>query len=182
MLIFVFVAIFIAGLMIGRTPEYLGKKIEGPDVKLASLVVLTTAFCVLIPAAAASITAWGTASLNNAGPHGFSEVLYAFASATGNNGSAFAGLNANVLWYDTIMGMVILFGRFFMMIPILALAGRLVVKHPLPMGPGSFPVTGGTFVVLLVSVVLIVGALTFFPALSLGPIVEHFLMHGGKVY
>jgi K+-transporting ATPase ATPase A chain len=182
MLIFVFVAIFIAGLMVGRTPEYLGKKIEASDVKLASLVCLTTAFAVLVPAAAASVTQWGNASLNNSGPHGFSEMLYAFSSSTGNNGSAFAGLNANVPWYDSVMGIVILIGRFFMIIPVLALAGRLVIKRPAPMGAGSFPVTGMTFVLLLVSVVLIVGALTFFPALALGPIVEHFLMKAHAVF
>jgi K+-transporting ATPase ATPase A chain len=181
MLVFVFVAIFIAGLMVGRTPEYLGKKIEGSDVKLASLVCLTTAFAVLVPSAAASITQWGNNSLNNAGPHGFSEMLYAFSSATGNNGSAFAGLNANVPWYDTVMGFVILVGRFFMMIPVIALAGRLVVKHPLAQSAGSFPVTGGTFVILLVCIVLIVGALTFFPALALGPIVEQFMMRSTSV-
>ena len=183
MLIFVFVAIFIAGLMVGRTPEYLGKKIDAGDVKLASLVVLTTAFAVLVPAAVASVTDWGKAGLNNGGPHGFSEVLYAFSSATGNNGSAFAGLTANPtsgafagdFKWDTALGLVILVGRFFMMIPVLALAGRLVGKRPVPQGVGSFPVTGVTFVVLLISTVLIVGALTFFPALALGPIVEHFL-------
>jgi K+-transporting ATPase ATPase A chain len=183
MLVFVFVAIFIAGLMIGRTPEYLGKKIEGTDVKLASLVCLTTAFAVLVPTAAAVVTAWGNSSLNNAGPHGFSEALYAFSSSTGNNGSAFAGLNANVAWYNTLMGFVILIGRFFMMIPVLALAGRLVQKRPVATSKaGSFPVTGPTFVFLLVSVVLIIGALTFFPALALGPIVEHFLMHAHQLF
>jgi K+-transporting ATPase ATPase A chain len=135
-----------------------------------------------VPAAVASVTTWGNASLNNGGPHGFSEILYAFSSATGNNGSAFAGLNANVPWYDTVMGFVILIGRYFMLIPVLALAGRLVAKRPVPAGPGSFPVVGGTFVVLLASVVMIVGALTFFPALAIGPIVEHFLMYAGKVY
>ncbi|MGD1276242.1 MAG: potassium-transporting ATPase subunit KdpA [Tepidisphaeraceae bacterium] len=181
MLVFVFVAIFIAGLMVGRTPEYLGKKIEASDVKLASLVVLTTAFAVLVPTAAAVVTQWGTNSMNNGGPHGLSEVLYCFSEGSGNNGSAFAGLNANVPWYDTLLGIVILVGRYIMMIPVIALAGRLVTKHPMAQTAGSFPVTGTTFVVLLVCVVLIVGALTFFPALALGPIVEHFMMHSSKL-
>ena len=181
MLVFVFVAIFIAGLMVGRTPEYLGKKIEASDVKLSSLVVLTTAFAVLIPTAWAVVTQWGTGSMNNGGPHGLSEVLYTFSEGCGNNGSAFAGYNANVPQVDTILGIVILVGRYIMMIPVLALAGRLVKKHPIAQTAGSFPVTGGTFVVLLICVVVIVGALTFFPALALGPIVEHFMMHSSNL-
>ncbi len=190
MLIFVFVAIFLAGLMIGRTPEYLGKKIDAGDVKLASLMVLVTALGMLIPTAAAVINAggfdfgtggqWGTIGMNNAGPHGLSEVLYCFSEGTGNNGSAFAGLTMNPV-SNTILGFVILFGRYFPMIAVLALAGRLVRKKVAPIGPGNFPVSGGTFIVLLISTVLIVGALTFFPALALGPIVEHFLMHAPHV-
>jgi K+-transporting ATPase ATPase A chain len=191
MLVFVFVAIFIAGLMIGRTPEYLGKKIESYDVKLASLMVLVTAFGVLVPTAWASISAWGTAGLNNGGPHGLGEMLYAFSSGTGNNGSAFAGLTcapspaagqlvADRHW-DTILGIVILFGRFFMIIPVLALAGSLVKKKATIANVGSFPVTGPTFVFLLIGTVIIVGALTFFPVLSLSPVVEHFLMTGSKI-
>jgi K+-transporting ATPase ATPase A chain len=176
MLVFVFVAIFIAGLMVGRTPEYLGKKIEGRDVKLASLVVLVTAFGVLTPTAWASVSEWGQAGLNNNGPHGLGEILYYFSSATGNNGSAFAGLTTNTPWYNTLGGLVILFGRFFIIVPVLALAGSLVQKKAQVLGTGGFPVTGPTFIILLVSTVLIIGALTFFPVLALSPIVEHFLM------
>ena len=184
MLVFVFVAIFIAGLMVGRTPEYLGKKIDSHDVKLASLMILVTAFGVLVPTAWASISDWGTAGLNNNGPHGLGEMLYAFSSGTGNNGSAFAGLtcapaNGDRHW-DTILGFVILFGRFFMIIPVMALAGSLVKKKAVPAGLGSFPVTGPTFVGLLAATVIIVGALTFVPVLSLSPIIEHFLMTGSK--
>ena len=181
MLVFVFVAIFIAGLMVGRTPEYLGKKIESRDVKLASLVVLVTAFGVLCPTAWASVSDWGQAGLNNNGPHGLGELLYYFSSATGNNGSAFAGLTTNTPWLNTLGGIVILFGRFFIIIPVLALAGALVEKKSVAVGAGSFPVTGVTFVVLLVSTVLIIGALTFFPVLALSPIVEHFLMHSATM-
>jgi K+-transporting ATPase ATPase A chain len=191
MLVFVFVAIFIAGLMIGRTPEYLGKKIESYDVKLASLMVLVTAFGVLVPTAWAAISDWGIAGLNNNGPHGLGEILYAFSSGTGNNGSAFAGLTcapspaAGQLvgdrHWDTILGVVILFGRFFMIIPVMALAGSLVKKKATPANAGSFPVTGGTFVFLLIGTVIIVGALTFFPVLSLSPVVEHYLMTGSKI-
>ena len=180
MLVFVFVAIFIAGLMIGRTPEYLGKKIAAHDVKLASLVVLVTCFCALAPTAWASISDWGMAGLNNNGPHGLGEILYYFSSGTGNNGSAFAGLTTNTPWYNTLGGIVILIGRFFIIIPVMALAGSLVQKRAVAQSAGSFPVTGVTFVVLLISTVLILGALTFFPVLSLSPIVEHFLMYGGS--
>jgi K+-transporting ATPase ATPase A chain len=182
MLVFVFVAIFIAGLMIGRTPEYLGKKIDAHDVKLASLMVLVTCFGVLAPTAWASVSDWGMAGLNNNGPHGLGEMLYYFSSATGNNGSAFAGLTTNTPWYNTLGGITILFGRFFVIIPVMALAGSLVRKKAVAMTAGSFPVAGATFVVLLVSTVLIVGALTFFPVLALSPIVEHYLMHAGTTY
>lgn len=181
MLVFVMVAIFIAGLMVGRTPEYLGKKIEGRDVKLASLAVLVTAFGVLVPTAWASVSDWGQAALNNNGPHGLAELLYYFSSGTGNNGSAFAGLTTNVPILNTLGGIVILFGRFFIIIPVMALAGTLAQKKVVATGAGSFPVSGTTFVVLLIATVLIVGALTFFPVLSLSPIVEHFLMQHAAV-
>jgi K+-transporting ATPase ATPase A chain len=182
MLVFVFVAIFIAGLMVGRTPEYLGKKIEARDVKLAALSMLVTSVFVIGGTAWASVSEWAAAGLNNNGPHGFSEMLYAFASGTGNNGSAFAGLtmtpaSGNIMWNLT-QGLSMLFGRLLPAIPVMALAGSLVAKKATPLDAGSFPVTGGTFIILLASTVLIVGALTFFPALAVGPIVEHFLMVG----
>ena len=182
MLVFVFVAIFIAGLMVGRTPEYLGKKIEARDVKLAALSLLVVSVLTLGGTALASVSDWATAGLNNGGPHGFSEMLYAFASGTGNNGSAFAGLtmtpaNGNIMW-NLVQGLSIWFGRLFPVIPVLALAGALVKKKATPPDAGSFPVAGTTFVVLLTATVIIVGALTFFPALAVGPIVEHFLMTG----
>jgi K+-transporting ATPase ATPase A chain len=176
MLVFVVLAIFIAGLMVGRTPEYLGKKIEAYDVKAAALVVLTMAISILAFTAVAAGSDWGLASLSNGGPHGLSEMLYAYTSATGNNGSAFAGLNANVPQWNHTLGIAMLIGRFFGIIPVMALAGHLAQKKKIPESVGSFPVTGPTFGVLLVGTVLIVGALTFFPALALGPIVEHFLM------
>jgi K+-transporting ATPase ATPase A chain len=184
MLVFVFVAIFIAGLMVGRTPEYLGKKIEARDVKLAALSMLVTAVFVIGGTAWASVSDWGLAGLNNSGPHGFSEILYAFASGTGNNGSAFAGLtltptNGNIMWNLT-QGLSMLFGRILPAVPVMALAGALVAKRATPADAGSFPVSGATFVILLTSTVLIVGALTFFPALAVGPIVEHFLMVGSS--
>ena len=180
MLIFVVLAIFIAGLMVGRTPEYLGKKIEAYDVKAAAFAILAMAITILGFTAWASVSSWGTAGLNNAGPHGLSEMLYAFSSATGNNGSAFAGLTANTPWYNTTLGIAMLIGRFFVIVPALALAGSLARKKLIPESAGSFPVAGATFVVLLIGTVLIVGALTFLPALALGPIVEHFLMTGSN--
>jgi K+-transporting ATPase ATPase A chain len=173
--------------MVGRTPEYLGKKIEAYDVKVASLAVLILTFSILGFTAWAAPSAWGQAGLNNNGPHGFSEILYAFSSCTGNNGSAFAGLTGNPSngdpHYNATLGLATLFGRFIMIVPIIALAGSLAHKKLIPTSSGSFPVTGGTFVVLLVGTILIVGSLTFLPALALGPIVEHFLMHaGGPLY
>ena len=182
MLVFVVLAVFIAGLMVGRTPEYLGKKIESREMKLAMLYVLIFPLLILGFTAWASVTQWGTSSLNNAGPHGLSEMLYAFTSGTGNNGSAFAGLNANTPWYNTLLGLTMLAGRFLMIIPAMGIAGAMVGKKVVPPGPGTFPTNGPLFTFLLVSVVLIVGALTFFPALSLGPIVEHFAGLAGKVY
>jgi potassium-transporting ATPase potassium-binding subunit len=176
MIIFVVLAVFLAGLMVGRTPEFLGKKIESYDVKAAVLFVMVHVLCILGFTAWAAVSAWGIAGLNNSGPHGFSEILYAYSSATGNNGSAFAGLTTNTYWYDTTMGLAMLLGRFFMIIPVLALAGNLAKKKRVEETSGTFPVNGLIFTVLLVGIVLIVGALTFFPALSLGPVVEHFLM------
>jgi potassium-transporting ATPase potassium-binding subunit len=196
MLVFVVIAIFIAGLMVGRTPEYLGKKIESFDVKMASLAVLILIFDILCFTAWASVSSWaggapaaaGSApgsnatQLNNVGPHGFSELLYAFSSTTGNNGSAFAGLTANTPWLNSTLAVSMLIGRFLMIVPILALAGNLARKKLIPQSVGSFPVSGPTFVVVLLGTILIVGALTFIPALSLGPIVEHFLMVRGSLF
>jgi K+-transporting ATPase ATPase A chain len=178
MLVFVVIAIFIAGLMVGRTPEYLGKKIEAYDVKVASLSILVLTVIILGFTAWAVVSPWGTAALNNNGPHGFSEMHYAYTSGAGNNGSAFAGLTTNELHWNTTLGFDMLLGRFFMIIPILALAGSLAAKKRIPASAGSFPVSGPTFVGLVIGTVVIVGALTFVPALSLGPIVEHYLMHG----
>jgi K+-transporting ATPase ATPase A chain len=176
MLVFVILTVFLAGLMVGRTPEYLGKKIESYDVKVSALAVLILIFDIMGFTAWAVVSQWGLAGLNNAGPHGFSEILYAFSSGTGNNGSAFAGLTANTYWYDTTLGFAMLIGRFFFIVPVLALAGNLARKKIVPESGGSFPVSGVTFSLLLVGTVLIVGVLSFFPALSLGPIIEHFLM------
>jgi K+-transporting ATPase ATPase A chain len=182
MLVFVVLSVFIAGLMVGRTPEYLGKKIESREMKLAMFYVLIFPLIILGFTAWASVSGWGISSLNNAGPHGLSEMLYAFTSGTGNNGSAFAGLNANTPWWNTLLALAMLGGRFLMLIPVLGIAGSMVGKKVVPAGPGTFPTNGPLFTFLLVSVVLIVGALTFFPALSLGPIVEHFAGLAGKVY
>jgi len=183
MLLFVVLSVFIAGLMVGRTPEYLGKKIQSYEVKMAMLAVLILCGTILVPTAISIVSAdFGTSSLNNTGPHGLSEILYAFVSATGNNGSAFAGLNANTNWYNVALALAMLSGRFLMIIPMLAIAGSLASKKKIPPLSGTFPVTTPLFAGLLVSVVLIVGALTFFPALSLGPIVEHLLMGQGKQF
>ena len=182
MLVFVVLAVFIAGLMVGRTPEYLGKKIQSYEVKMAMLALLVLAVSILGFAAWASVSQWGLAGLNNAGPHGLSEMLYAYSSANGNNGSAFAGLNANTPWYNTTIGLAMLIGRFLMIIPIMAMAGSLARKKIAPPSAGTFPVAGLTFVVLLLGTVLLVGALNFLPGLTLGPIVEHFLTAQGKLY
>jgi K+-transporting ATPase ATPase A chain len=183
MLVFVILTVFLAGLMVGRTPEYLGKKIESYDVKVSALAVLILIFDIMAFTAWAVVSKWGLAGLNNAGPHGFSEILYAFSSGTGNNGSAFAGLTANTYWYNTTLAFAMMIGRFFFIVPVLALAGNLAKKKIVPESGGSFPVSGVTFVLLLVGTVLIVGVLSFFPALSVGPIVEHFLMvHSTVVY
>jgi K+-transporting ATPase ATPase A chain len=181
-LIYIVLSVFIAGLMVGRTPEYLGKKVESYDVKMAMLNVLIFPLCILVLTGISVVSSFGISSIWNPGPHGLSEILYAFSSGTGNNGSAFAGISANTLWYNTMIGIAMLFGRFFMIIPMLALAGNLARKKMVPPSPGTFPVTTALFTVLLVSVILIVGALTFFPALSLGPIVEHLLMYAGKTF
>ena len=182
-LIFVVLSVFIAGLMVGRTPEYLGKKIESYDVKMAMLYVLIFPLIILILTAVFTLSPTiGVSSLNNAGPHGLTEILYAFTSAVGNNGSAFAGLNANTWWYNVVMGGAMLGGRFLMMIPVLALAGNLAQKKSVPPSPGTFPVNTPLFTVLLISVILILGALTFFPALSLGPVLEHLLLHSGTTF
>lgn len=182
MLVFVVLAVFIAGLMVGRTPEYLGKKIGAFDVKMAMLSLLVLCISILGFSAWAAVSEWGKAGLNNQGPHGLSEMLYAFSSATGNNGSAFAGLTANTPWYNTTLGLAMLIGRFLMIVPIMALAGSLVQKKIAPPSAGTFPVSGGTFVVLLLGTILLVGALNFLPVLALGPIVEHFLMLQGKLF
>jgi K+-transporting ATPase ATPase A chain len=180
--VFVVLAVFIAGLMVGRTPEYLGKKIESYDVKMAMLAVLILTCTILIFSAIAVVKPYGTAGITNPGPHGLSQILYAYVSSTGNNGSAFAGINANTMWYNTTTATAQLLGRFFMIIPVLAIAGNLAKKKTVPESAGTFPVTGGLFAGLLVSTILIVGALTFFPALSLGPILEHLLMNAGKAF
>ncbi|MFO1476567.1 MAG: potassium-transporting ATPase subunit KdpA [Verrucomicrobiota bacterium] len=182
MLVFVVLAVFIAGLMVGRTPEYLGKKIESYEVKMAMLAMLILAIDILGFAAWASVSPWGPAGLNNAGPHGLSEMLYAYTSGTGNNGSAFAGLTTNTPWYNTTLGISMLIGRFLMIIPILAMAGSLAKKKLAPVNTGSFPVSGGTFLILLIGTVLLVGALNFLPALALGPVVEHFLNFQGRLF
>ena len=187
-LIFVVLSVFIAGLMVGRTPEYLGKKIESYDVKMSMLYVLIFPLIILTLTAVFVLSPTiGLPALSNQGPHGLTEILYAFTSATGNNGSAFAGLNASVnpttlWWYDVAMGWAMLGGRFLMAIPVFALAGNLAMKKSVPPSPGTFPVDGSLFTVLLIGVILILGALTFFPALSLGPILEHLLLKAGQVF
>jgi potassium-transporting ATPase potassium-binding subunit len=181
-LIYIILAVFIAGLMVGRTPEYLGKKIEAYDVKMAMLVSLVFPLIILTLTGISTVKGFGTAGISNPGPHGLSQILYAFTSSAGNNGSAFGGLTVNTLWYDTATGITTLIGRFFMIIPMLAIAGNLVQKKYVPPSLGTFPVTTPLFTFLLISVILILGALTFFPALSLGPILEHLLMQIGKTF
>jgi K+-transporting ATPase ATPase A chain len=180
--VFVTLTVFIAGLMVGRTPEYLGKKIESYDVKMAMLAILILTFTILGFSALAIIKPFGTSSISNPGPHGLSQVLYAYVSSAGNNGSAFSGLNVNTTWYNTSTAVAQLLGRFFMIVPVLAIAGSLAKKRIVPESVGTFPVTGGLFAGLLVATIVIVGALTFFPALSLGPILEHLLMAAGKSF
>ena len=182
MVVFVILSVFIAGLMVGRTPEYLGKKIEAFDVKMAVLSILVSSLTILAFSAISIVTKSGLAAVSNPGPHGLSQILYAYTSTTGNNGSAFGGVNVNAPWYNGTLGIAMLLGRFFTVIPILAIAGNLAAKKHVPESLGTFPVTGPLFTVLLVFVILIVGALTFFPSLSLGPILEHLLMNAGKAF
>jgi K+-transporting ATPase ATPase A chain len=181
MLVFVILAVFLTGLMVGRTPEYLGKKIESYDVKVSVLAVLILIFSILGFSAWASVSRLGLSGLANSGPHGLSEILYAFSSGTGNNGSAFGGLNGNTPFYNITLALAMLFGRFIMMVPVLALAGNMARKRLVPASEASFPASGPTFVIILIGTVLIVGALTFLPALALGPIVEHLLMTGSRI-
>jgi K+-transporting ATPase ATPase A chain len=182
MLLFVVVALFVAGLMVGRTPEYLGKKLEAKEVKMTMLAILVLPLSYLGFTAIAVVTGTGVASMANAGPHGFTEALYAYVSQTGNNGSAFAGLTGNTLFYNTTGALAMLIGRFLMIVPMLAVAGSLAAKRKHPPSTGTFPTHGGLFVGLLVGVILIVGGLTFFPALALGPVVEHLAMNAGTLY
>ena len=182
MLVFVIVAIFVAGLMVGRTPEYLGKKIEAKEVKMAMLAILCLPLMMLGFSAAATVLPSAVASIANPGPHGFSEILYAYTSAAANNGSAFGGLSGNTLWYNVTLAVAMLVGRFFMIVPAMAIAGSLAAKKTVPVSAGTLPTHGGLFVGLLVGVILIVGGLTFFPALALGPVVEHFSMIGGQSF
>jgi K+-transporting ATPase ATPase A chain len=183
MLIFVILSVFIAGLMVGRTPEYLGKKIEAYDIQMAMLYLLIFPLIILgFSAVSVLAPSFGLSSLNNHGPHGLSEILYAYTSATGNNGSAFAGLNANTNWYNTTLGIAMFMGRFLMLIPMLAIAGNLAAKKSVPETSGTFPVTTPLFTTLLTGVITIVGALTFFPVLALGPVLEHLLMRAGKTF
>ncbi len=181
MLVFVILAVFLTGLMVGRTPEYMGKKIEAYDVKVSVLAVLVLVFSILGFSAWAAASRWGLAGPANAGPHGLSEILYAFSSGAGNNGSAFAGLNGNTVPYNISLALAMLIGRFLVIVPVLALAGNLAGKKILPPNEASFPASGPTFVIILIGTVLVVGALTFLPALALGPIVEHFLMTGSGI-
>ncbi len=182
MLAFVLLTVFIAGLMVGRTPEYLGKKIEAKEVKLAVITFLVMPLGVLGLSALGVVLPAGLSSLANHGPHGLSEILYAFSSATGNNGSAFAGLSADTTFYDTLQGIAMLAGRFVFIVPMLAIAGSLAAKKTVPASAGTFPTHTPLFVVLLVAVILIIGGLTFFPALALGPIAEHFAMIAGQTF
>jgi K+-transporting ATPase ATPase A chain len=182
MLLFVIISVFVAGLMVGRTPEYVGKKIEAKEVKMAMLAILILPLMYLGWTAAAVVIPSAVASTANPGPHGFTEVLYAYTSQTGNNGSAFAGLTGNTLWYNVTGAIAMLVGRFWMIIPALAIAGSLAAKKTVPASAGTFPTTGGLFVGLVVGVILIIGGLTFFPALALGPIVEHLAMTSGTLY
>jgi K+-transporting ATPase ATPase A chain len=182
MLMFVIIAIFIAGLMVGRTPEYVGKKIEAREVKMAMLAILILPFLYLGGTALATALPSAVASIANPGPHGFSEILYAFTSATANNGSAFGGLTGNTPFYNVALGAAMFFGRFFVIVPALAVAGSLAQKKMVPASAGTFPTTGGLFVGLLVGTILIVGGLTFFPALALGPIAEHLAMTANTLF
>jgi K+-transporting ATPase ATPase A chain len=182
MLLMAIIAVFVAGLMVGRTPEYVGKKIEAQEVKMTMLAILVLSLSILGFTAIATVVPAGLAGPLNAGPHGFSEILYAFTSATGNNGSAFAGISANTIFYNTTLGFAMLIGRFAMIVPMVAVAGSLAAKKQVPPSAGTFPTHGALFVGLLIGVVLIVGGLTYFPAVSLGPIVEHAAMMAGTLF
>jgi K+-transporting ATPase ATPase A chain len=182
MLLFGIIAVFVAGLMVGRTPEYLGKKIEAKDVKMAMLAILVLPLSILGFTALASVLDAGLSSRANMGPHGFSEILYAFTSGTGNNGSAFAGLSANTPFYNTTIGLSMLIGRFLMIVPMMAIAGSLVAKKIVPESAGTFPTTGPLWIGLLIGVIVIVDGLTYFPALALGPVVEHLAMRAGQLF
>jgi K+-transporting ATPase ATPase A chain len=182
MLLFAVIAVFVAGLMVGRTPEYLGKKIEAKEVKMAMLAILILPLSILGFTALATVLPAGLAGSLNSGPHGYSEILYAYTSGTGNNGSAFAGLTANTMFYNVTIGFAMLIGRFLMIVPMLAVAGSLAAKKILPPSAGTFPTHNGLFVGLVIGVILIMGGLTYFPALALGPIVEHFAMLAGNQY
>lgn len=182
-LIFVILSVFIAGLMVGRTPEYMGKKIEAFDIQMATLAILIFPLVILTFTAISVVSPdFGTSQLNNQGAHGLTEILYAYTSGAANNGSAFAEISANTLWYNSTIGMAMLLGRFFIIIPVLAIAGNLARKKAVPPSLGTFPVTTPLFTLLLISIIVIVGALTFFPVLSLGPIVEHLLMNAGQTF
>jgi K+-transporting ATPase ATPase A chain len=182
MLLFAIVAVFVAGLMVGRTPQYLGKKLEAREVKMTVLAILILPLSILGGTALATVLPAGLAGLANSGPHGFSEMLYAYTSATGNNGSAFAGLSANTPFYNTTLSIAMMIGRFMMIVPMLAVAGSLADKRLAPPSSGTFPTHGPLFVSLLVGVILIIGGLTFFPALALGPVVEQIAMNAGTLY
>ncbi|MDZ4081373.1 MAG: potassium-transporting ATPase subunit KdpA [Bdellovibrionales bacterium] len=182
MFLFVLLTVFLSGLMVGRTPEYLGKKIESAEIKMVILGIILPSAAALIGAGVSSVLPIGLSSLANKGPHGLSEILYAFASAAGNNGSAFAGLNANTVYYNVVLGIVMLIGRLGVILPCLAIAGSMALKKSSPMGPGTFATDSSLFVILLIGIIIIVGGLTFLPALSLGPIVEHFLMLSGRTF
>jgi K+-transporting ATPase ATPase A chain len=182
MLIFVILTVFIAGLMVGRTPEFLGKKVEGFDVQMAILAVLAPNFVILAFTALSVLLPAGINGIGNSGPHGFSEILYAFSSAGANNGSAFAGLNANTDYYNLMLGVGMLIGRFGVILPVLAIAGNLAGKKKVPQSSGTLRTDTGLFIFLLIAVIVIIGALTFFPALSLGPLIEHLLMNAGRTF
>jgi K+-transporting ATPase ATPase A chain len=181
-IVFALIAVFVAGLMVGRTPEYLGKKIQAREIKLAMLAVLILPLCILGGASLSLVLPFATSSLANAGPHGLSEMLYAYTSATGNNGSAFAGLTADTPWLDVTLGICMLLGRYAFLVPVLAIAGSLAAKPKLAGGAGTFPTHGPLFIGLLIGVIVIVGGLQFLPSLSLGPIAEHFVLLDGKTY
>jgi potassium-transporting ATPase potassium-binding subunit len=182
MVIFIIMTVFIAGLMVGRTPESLGKKIEAFEVQMAIIAILLPGFVILVFTALASVTNAGLSGLNNPGPHGFSEILYAYSSAAGNNGSAFAGLNTSTPFYNITLGIGMLIGRFGVIVPVLAIAGNMVKKKITPVSSGTFRTDNWLFISLLIGVILIIGGLTFFPVLSLGPIVEHFLFSNGTIF